>query len=74
MSAPFVLLRIVKKALTDTHPRHPNSTEKVRSAKQQYYQNVALKVNVKLNGINQVVKQGVNPEFAKMATMVFGAE
>lgn len=48
--------------------------EKVRSAKQQYYQNVALKVNVKLNGINQVVPKGLVDGFGKIPTIIFGAE
>lgn len=47
---------------------------KIRTAKQQYYQNVALKVNVKLNGVNQVVKSGLAPGFEKTPTIIFGAE
>jgi eukaryotic translation initiation factor 2C len=47
---------------------------KIRTAKQQYYQNVALKVNVKLAGVNQVIKSGVSPMISKEPTIIFGAE
>lgn len=43
---------------------------KARGAKPSYWSNVALKVNVKLGGINQTI-----PDlFDKQATIVFGAE
>lgn len=49
-------------------------TAKIRTAKQQYYSNVALKVNVKLNGVNQVIKNSLAPGFEKTPTIIFGAE
>jgi eukaryotic translation initiation factor 2C len=52
----------------------PLSAEKARNAKPQYYQNVALKVNVKLAGINQVVKDGILSGLAQKPTIIFGAD
>ena len=49
-------------------------TEKVRNAKPSYFQNVALKVNVKLSGINQIIKGDLMPDFVKKGTIIFGAE
>lgn len=46
---------------------------KARGAKPQYFQNVALKVNVKLAGINQTIQNGP-PMFKQKPTIVFGAE
>lgn len=50
--------------------------QKMRNAKSQYWQNVALKVNVKLGGVNQRVGHGAGwlPGFDQNATIVFGAE
>jgi len=48
--------------------------QKIRTAKPSYFQNIALKVNVKLMGINQVIKNGIVPQFDKTPTIIFGAE
>jgi len=48
--------------------------QKARNAKPQYYQNVALKVNVKLAGINQVVKNGILSTLNQKPTIIFGAD
>lgn len=49
---------------------------KLKTAKSQYFANLALKVNVKLGGINQRVgdAKGFLPGFDKTPTIVFGAE
>lgn len=48
--------------------------QKVRNAKPSYFQNVALKVNVKLSGINQIIKGDLMPDFVKKGTIIFGAD
>lgn len=47
--------------------------EKLAKAGPQYWQNVALKVNVKRQGTNQILANGL-PGFMRTPTMVFGAE
>ncbi|CAD6580475.1 MAG: hypothetical protein CYPHOPRED_001225 [Cyphobasidiales sp. Tagirdzhanova-0007] len=47
--------------------------QKARNAKPTYYANVALKVNVKLEGVNQTIQDGPQG-FKEKPTIVFGAD
>lgn len=50
------------------------NTATASRSRAQYWENVALKVNVKLAGVNHVIKNGLVPGFDSKPAIVFGAE